>query len=155
MADDVLAYMRLRKGRGPRECNRESGIRCESAAFSKKQNAGIGSPGRGKALEDDAQHQAGAAYRTGEKLKLLRTAGMRPEWQNAYYGALLVFNTTCRGCELRGLQWRDVDMLNPAITIRHSKTDAGLRLIPLNEGGQSVIRELYARSRKLGEVKPA
>ncbi len=149
--EDVLAYVRQRKasGRANATVNRELDVIRGVLKKAKRWH---------RFAEDvkplKTTPSIGRALPHGEKLRLLRTAEARPEWQNAYYGALLVFNTTCRGCELRGLQWRDVDMLNPAITIRRSKTDAGLRVIPLNEGAQSVIRQLYARSRKLGEVRP-
>ncbi len=149
--EDVLGYVRRRKasGRANATINRE--LDTIRGVLKKAK--------RWHRFAEDVRPlritpSIGRALPHGEKLRLLRTASTRPEWQNAYYGALLVFNTTSRACELRGLQWRDVDMLNPAITIRRSKTDAGLRVIPLNEGARWAIRQLYARSRKLGGVRP-
>jgi hypothetical protein len=44
-----------------------------------------------------------------EKVRLLRVAAIRPEWQVARCAAVLALNTTMRGCELKGLRWRDVN----------------------------------------------
>jgi integrase len=37
-----------------------------------------------------------------------------------------------RGCEIKGLRWRDVDMIGRSLTVKRSKTEAGERVIPLN-----------------------
>jgi integrase len=63
-----------------------------------------------------------------EKKRLLKTAVMRPEWETAYLAAILCLNTTARGCELKGLQWSDVDLFAKTLTIRKSKTAAGERV---------------------------
>jgi integrase len=49
--------------------------------------------------------------------------------------AIVAANTTMRGCELKGLQLRDVDLNERKLTIRRerTKTDAGCRMIPLND----------------------
>ena len=52
-------------------------------------------------------------------------------------------NTTMRACEIKALRWYDVDFLAGTVTIRRSKTEAGQRVIPLNEDALSAIRELY------------
>jgi integrase len=41
----------------------------------------------------------------------------------------LCLNTTARGCELKGLQWSDVDLFERTLTVRKSKTAAGVRAI--------------------------
>src|SRR5439155_10888193 len=79
---------------------------------------------------------------------------MRPAWQSAYYASLLAFNTTCRSCELKGIQWRDADLVNRAVTIRRSKTDAGLRVIPLNADAMRVVMSLYRRAQEMGGPQP-
>ena len=56
---------------------------------------------------------------------------MRPEWETAYLAAILCLNTTARGCELKGLTWGDVDLFDRTLTVRKSKTAAGVRAIPL------------------------
>ena len=52
----------------------------------------------------------GRALTEEEKLRLLKTAMARPEWETAYLAAILCLNTTARGCELKGLRWSDVDL---------------------------------------------
>src|SRR5690242_13722136 len=66
------------------------------------------------------------------KLRLLKTAALRPEWQNAAWAEALALNTTMRGCEIRQLRWQDVDLMEKTLAIRKSKTEAGERVIPLN-----------------------
>jgi integrase len=51
----------------------------------------------------------------------------KPEWETAYFAAILALNTTMRGCEIRGLRWADMDLDANTLTIRKSETDAGLR----------------------------
>ena len=41
-------------------------------------------------------------------------------------------------------------MLDSSLTVRRSKTEAGIRVIPLNGEAMKVIVELYKRSRILG-----
>jgi integrase len=85
-----------------------------------------------------------------EKERLFRVAASNPAWLTAYAAALIAVNTTVRGCELRALKWTDVDLLERTVTVSGSKTDAGLRRIPLNDGGMLGFRLLRDRSAKLG-----
>ena len=55
-----------------------------------------------------------------------------------------------RGCEIRHLRWRDIDLLGRTVTIRKSKTEAGQRVIPLNKAAFAAIWELRRRSRQMG-----
>ncbi len=91
----------------------------------------------------------GKALLPDEKLRLLKVAATRPGWRVARLAMTLTFNTTMRGCELRGLQWRDVDLMNRAFTVRRSKTSAGERVIPLNDDAWRAIQELRERSKLL------
>jgi integrase len=96
----------------------------------------------------------GRALLHEEKVKLLHVAAMRPAWESAYHAALLAFNTTCRGCELKGMQWRDVNLVNRTVTIRRSKTAAGHRVIPLNADALRVVMALYRRAEIMGGPRP-
>ncbi len=89
-----------------------------------------------------------------EKLRLAKTAPMKPEWQNARLAMVLALNTTMRACEIKGLRWYDVDFLAGTVTIRRSKTEAGQRVIPLNEDALSAMRELYSRASAIGGTHP-
>jgi integrase len=97
--------------------------------------------------------QVGRAMTMDEKLRLAKTAGMKPEWQNARLAMALALNTTMRACEIKALRWFDVDFLAGTLTIRRSKTQAGQRLIPLNEDAFGAIRELYRRASAIGGVQ--
>ena len=100
------------------------------------------------------RQNVGRALQHGEKLKLLKTAASRPEWQLARLAASLALNTTMRACEIRGLQWRDVDFMERTLTVRRSKTEAGERVLPLNSDAWAAIAELRERSKLLFASEP-
>jgi len=56
--------------------------------------------------------------------------------------------------ELRRLLWRDVDPFNRTVTVRRSKTDAGTRVIPLNNEAWSAIDALKQRADRLATYAP-
>jgi integrase len=85
-----------------------------------------------------------------EKQRLFETASMKPEWQTAYCAALLTANTSMRPVELRRLLWSDLDPVNRLVSVRRSKTDAGTRVIPVNEEAWSAICALKERADALG-----
>src|SRR5215469_4498907 len=85
----------------------------------------------------------GKALSEDEKQRLLKTAITRPEWETAYLATILCLNTTARGCELKGLQWCDVDLLARTLTIRKSKTTAGERVVPLTDVAVSALGRLH------------
>lgn len=97
----------------------------------------------------------GRAITEEEKQRLLKTAVARPEWETAYLAAILCLNTTARGCELKGLQWSDVDLFSKALTIRKSKTAAGERVVPLTEVSVSALGRLRRRAEGFGPVEPS
>jgi len=84
-----------------------------------------------------------------EKARLLLLSAVKPECLMARLALILALNTTMRGCELKGLCWRDVDFIERTITIRRSKTAAGERVIPLNAEAWSTVLQLRGRARKL------
>jgi integrase len=95
----------------------------------------------------------GRALTEEEKLRLLKTAMARPEWETAYLAAILCLNTTARGCELKGLQWSDVNLFARTLTIRKSKTAAGERIIPLTDVAASALARLRGRAELFGTVE--
>jgi integrase len=96
----------------------------------------------------------GRALSEEDKQRLLQTAAMRPEWETAYLAAILCLNTTARGGELKGLQWGDVDLFERTLTVRKSKTDAGVRAIPLTDVASSALARLRTRAETFGPVEP-
>jgi len=95
----------------------------------------------------------GKAITEEEKQRLLKMAVMRPEWETAYLAAILCLNTTARGCELKGLQWCDVDLFARTLTIRKSKTAAGERVVPLTDVAVSALAKLRRRAEGFGSVE--
>jgi integrase len=91
----------------------------------------------------------GRAFTDDERSRLLAAAKKKPEWQNARLAFSLSLNTSMRPCEIRSLQWRDVDWFEKVIALRVSKTDAGKRTIPLNPAAFAVIVELRDRAKLL------
>jgi integrase len=95
----------------------------------------------------------GRAITEEEMQRLLKTAVIRPEWETAYLAAILCLNTTARGCELKGLQWCDIDLFARTLTIRHSKTAAGERVVPLTDVAISALARLRRRAEGFGSVE--
>ena len=101
-----------------------------------------------------ARHQVGRALAKEQKLHLAMLADKNPDWQNARLAMTLALNTTMRSCEVKGLQWQDVDFLEKTLIVRQSKTDAGRRLIPLNNAAWQSIVELYQRAQGVNGTEP-
>jgi integrase len=97
----------------------------------------------------------GRALTEEDKQRLLKMAVMRPEWETAYLAAILCLNTTARGCELKSLQWSDVDLFARTLTIRTSKTVAGERVVPLTDVAASALARLRRRAEAFGAVEPS
>jgi integrase len=98
------------------------------------------------------RRQVGRALTPEEKVRLLKMAESNPDWQNARLAQILALNTAMRGCEIKGLRWRDVDLIDHALTVGRAttKTDAGERVIPLNANAVVAIVELYRRAQMSG-----
>ena len=60
---------------------------------------------------------------------------------------MVAANTTMRGCEIKGLQLQDVNLMEREVTIRRSKTDTGVRRIPLNGGALWAFARLIEAGR--------
>ena len=94
------------------------------------------------------RHRIGRALTPEQKARLLKLAESKTEWLNVKLAQVLALNTTMRGCEIRGLRWSDVDLIERTLMVRRTttKTDAGERVIPLNGNAMSAIVELYRRA---------
>ena len=55
-----------------------------------------------------------------------------------------------RSVELKHLRWRDVDFFERTISVRRSKTEAGRRVIPLNDDAIAALLELRQRAQQSG-----
>ena len=92
------------------------------------------------------RRQVGKALAPDEKVRLQTAATTRPEWMNARWAMVMSLNTTMRACEVRNLQWRDINFSARTLTVRNSKTDAGRRVIPLNKDAWEAILQLHERA---------
>jgi integrase len=89
-----------------------------------------------------------------EKLRLFQTASSNPDWKTAYSAALLTANATLRPSGLRAIRWQDVDARERTVMIRHGKTEASVRIVPLNAEAWSAICALRMRAQALGTDAP-
>jgi integrase len=96
----------------------------------------------------------GRALSPEQKAALLEAAALKREWETAFYAAQIALQTTMRGCEIRGLRWSDIDLLASTLSIRKSKTDAGVRTIPLTSDAFEVFVQLRKRAELFGPVEP-
>jgi len=98
----------------------------------------------------------GRALSPEDEERLFAMAATKAEWSTAFYAGLLAANTTARGGELKGLHLADVDMIERTMTIRRAttKTNAGSRMVPLNERATWAMVRLLERARLLGSVEP-
>ncbi len=85
-----------------------------------------------------------------QKLHLFEVAASKPEWQVAYCAALLTANCSLRPCEIRALRWKDVDAKHGLLFVPKSKTDAGVREVPLNAEAVGAIVTMRQRADRLG-----
>lgn len=100
------------------------------------------------------QNVVGKVLTREQKLCLFRTAASKPEWDVSYCAGVIAVNTTCRKVELLTLRWSDVDLFKREFSIERSKTEAGHRLIPLNEEAMAAFARLRKRAEMLGGGVP-
>jgi len=95
-----------------------------------------------------------SALTEAEKQRLFEVASAKPEWMVAYCAALIAANTSMRPVELRRLLWKDLDPFNRLVMVRRSKTEAGSRVIPLNDLAWSAFAAMKQRADTLGTYAP-
>lgn len=147
-ADDIRAYQKLRleAGRSNKTINMEIGV---LRLMMKRARTW-------RLVADDVKmlpkrpRVIGRALTRDQKFHLFRTASSKDEWIVAYCAAVLAVSTTCRGVELKGLRWRDVDLFGQVMQVNRSKTDAGHRSIPLNADGLAAFARLRSRAEAVG-----
>jgi integrase len=150
-ADDIRAYQAYRIGQGkkPKTVNLEVGLLLRLLKRAKLRHL----------LVDDVRmltviREPRQMLTQTEKQHLFETASTKPSWQTAYCAALLTANTSMRPKELKWLLWRDRDPFNRIFTVRRSKTEAGTRVIPLNDEAWSAMAALKQRADSLGTYAP-
>ena len=149
--EDLQTYRerRAESGSAPSYINMEMGTICRILKCAKRWHLVAADI---KPLRE--RRDVGRAMSHDERLRLLGVAACRAEWQIARCATVLALNTTMRGGELKGLRWRDVNMLDRVLTVWRSKTEAGERVIPLNDQAMAVMLELYKRAQAMGGYRP-
>jgi integrase len=96
----------------------------------------------------------GKVLSESQKRLLFDTAASRQEWDRVYCAAVLAASTTCRGIELKHLQWKDVDLFQQLVAIRRSKTQTGQRSITLNSDARMAFVRLRQQAEAMGPIEP-
>jgi integrase len=145
-ADDVRSYQakRLREGRHPNTANHEV-----KGLLRLLKRAKLASRIRDDVSLLHVQRESRELLTPAEIERLFATAATKPRWQTAFCAAMLTATTTMRPVELRRLEWKDLDPENRTIIVRRSKTEAGSRLIPLNDEAWSAITALKREADRL------
>jgi integrase len=150
-ANDIRAYQahRIGQGKKPKTVNLEVGLLLRLLKRAKLRHRLVDDVRMLTVVREPRQMPTQA-----EKQHLFETASTNPDWLTAYCAALLTANTSMRPKELRRLLWRDVDAFERVATVRRSKTEAGTRVIPLNDEAWSAIAALKQRADGLGTGAP-
>ena len=107
-----------------------------------------------KALPENRRGPGRALEESQEKL-LFDTARSKPEWDCAFYAAIIAANTTARSVEIKSLRIADVNLIDREVFIGRSKGNtSGVRRIPLNDGALWGFARLLERANALGAVVP-
>lgn len=79
----------------------------------------------------------------------------KPKWLVAFYCCVLAHSTGLRPIEIRHIRLGDVVLdSEPYLRVGRSKTEAGLRTIPLNNGAVWALSWLIERAKALGASDP-
>jgi integrase len=143
--DDVRGYQsaRIATKKHPRTVNHEvkllrAILRRAKLPMPDAKLLPVPKPKKGRVLEPE------------QKLHLFRVASSKPEWKVAYCAALLTANCSLRPCEIRSLRWSNVNLKERTVFVTDSKTEAGVREVPLNAEAWSAISAMLERARQFG-----
>ena len=150
-ADDIRQFQaqRLGNGKHPSTVNHEV-----KALFRLLKRAKLLSRLRDDIRLLPVKEEPKSILTEAEKQRLWETASKRPEWMVAYCAALITANTSMRPVELRRLLWSDLNPFDRLVTVRRSKTEAGTRVIPLNDLAWSAFAAMKQRADSLGTYAP-
>jgi integrase len=150
LADDVRAYQssRIATKKHPRTVNHE--VKLLRAILRRAKL-----PVLDTKLLSTPKPKKGRVLEPQQKLRLFQVASSKPEWQVAFCAALLTANCSLRPCEIRSLRWSDLNLTERTLFVPDSKTDAGVREVPLNEEAWSAVRAMLQRAEEAGHCAPA
>ncbi|MGI9069122.1 MAG: tyrosine-type recombinase/integrase [Pyrinomonadaceae bacterium] len=116
--------------------------------------------GRALSLEEQKRLFETAALWKSETAALVKvgkdgkTYKLRADWQYAHAAATLAAYCGLRACEIKGLQWKDVDFGDGLLEIRRSKTPGGWRTPTLNSVCSEALAGLYDTARLIDASGP-
>jgi integrase len=96
----------------------------------------------------------GKALTEEEQARLFDVAQSRSDWLYAYTAAVLGAYCGMRSCEIKALQWKDVDLVAGVLNIRRSKTPAGWRSPTLNSVCRQTLAQLRDKTRLVNATEP-
>jgi integrase len=98
----------------------------------------------------------GRALTREELTRLEMAAVSNDNWFVAYNAEVLAANTGMRGVEIKKIRLRAIDLENKRIRIERkaTKSDAGARLVELNQAAYASVHRLYSRAQSLGARDP-
>ena len=96
----------------------------------------------------------GKALTEEEQARLFDVAQSRSDWLYAYTAAVLGAYCGMRSCEIKALQWKDVDLVAGVLDIRRSKTPAGWRSPTLNSVCRQTLAQLRDKARLINATEP-
>lgn len=96
----------------------------------------------------------GRALTEDEQARLFEVAQSRSDWLYAYTAAVLGAYCGMRSCEIKALQWKDVDFVASVLEIRRSKTPAGWRSPTLNTVCRDTLAQLHAKAVLINATEP-
>jgi len=115
----------------------------------------------GRALSVEEQQrlfEAAALWKADTPLRRVgkdgKTYKLAADWQYAHAAATLGAYCGMRMCEIKGLQWKDVDFAAGLLEIRRSKTPSGWRTPTLNSACSEVLGGLYDAARIISATSP-
>jgi len=83
-----------------------------------------------------------------------KTYQITPSWQYAHAAAILAAYCGMRACEIKGLQWKDVNFAAGTLEIRQSKTPGGWRTPTLNAVCSDALAGLYETAQAISGTDP-
>lgn len=148
----IAEFQRVRKdaGKANRTINMDVGFLSRALKLA----------GRWRALAEhvemlpESEQLIGRALTAEERTRLFEAAASKPEWEHVYCAAIVAATTSMRRVEVTNLKRRNVDLFNKTVTLQRSKTEAGRRVIPLNDSALKALTRMFQRADALGFDSP-
>jgi integrase len=88
----------------------------------------------------------GRAISDDEVAMLLSVAASKRGWADFHDALVLSFFMGLRSGEIRHLRWKEVDLLNRSLSVRHGKTKAAQRMMILNDKAFDTLTRRFSKA---------